>query len=186
MKAGRWVCGVFLGLCAAASLACWRPDVGASELKYVATQAGTDYAGTFREFDGEVCLDPAAPASGHIDLRVDPASVDSGIPELDAALQGELFLATARWPRVTFESTAIEALGGDRYRVTGNFTLRGTTETLTVPFTFTAAGDTARLQGETAIRRLNHDVGLGEWRNVEFLDNAVKLTFDVKLVPAAE
>jgi polyisoprenoid-binding protein YceI len=169
---------------AAAPAGCFVPDPAGSRLAWIATQKDGSFEGSFRRFEGEVCLDPALPGAGRISLTVYTASVSSGVPELDAALGGDLFLAAERWPPATFRSREIRALGPGRFETRGDFTLRGKTGTLTVPFTFTETEAGARLEGETAIRRLAFDVGLGEWRNTEFLDDLVRLRFSVTLVPA--
>lgn len=167
-----------------ASARCWQPDVDASRLAYVAAQGEGRFEGVFRDFEGTVCLDPAQPEDGHIILKVRTGSVDSGIPELDAALGNDLFFASARWPHAVFESTDIRLLAPGKFETEGHFTLRGITHPVTVPFSFTASGAGAALEGATAIRRLDYDVGLGDWRDTQFLDNEVKLRFEVKLVPA--
>jgi hypothetical protein len=37
------------------------------------------------------------------------------------------------------------------------------------------------LEGGTSIRRLDYSVGIGEWLDTTFLDDAVMLDFEVKL-----
>lgn len=167
---------------AGAALACWKPEVDPSVLTFIATQAGAPFEGVFRNFEGEICLDPANPEAGHIQVSVDTASVDSGLPEFDDALRGPLFFDSARWPKSTFTSSSIKALGDHRFQVTGKFTLRDVTREIQTPFTLVPSGaDDATLEGETTIKRLDYHVGQGEWADTQWVGDEVILKFAVKL-----
>jgi len=165
---------------------CYVPEVGASSLRFTATQRGEPFEGRFRVFDGRFCLDPAAPEAGRIELRVLTDSADSGLPEADMALRSALFLDSTAHPEAVFTGAAIRPLGGDRYEVTGTFALREGVCELTVPFVFRPlpGEDAWMLEGETSIRRLAYGVGIGEWLDTQFLDDVVQLHFAVKLRPA--
>jgi polyisoprenoid-binding protein YceI len=171
---------------ASAGANCFAPDVEASSLRFIATQRDEAFEGRFREFTGTLCLDPAAPASGQIELRVRTASVDSGLPEADTALRSALFLDSGTHPEAVFTGVAIRPLGGDRYEVTGTFSLREGAHTLTVPFAFRPLpeGNAWTLDGETSIRRLDYGVGIGEWLDTQFLADEVILKFAIRLAPA--
>jgi hypothetical protein len=52
-----------------------------------------------------------------------------------------------------------------------------------VPFTLTRDGGTATIAGETTIRRLDYDVGLGQWQDTRWVGNDVVLRFSVALKP---
>lgn len=165
--------------------ACWVPREAPSTLGFSVSQPGDSViSGGFQHFDGRVCLDPSDPASGRIRLNVQTGSVDTGLPELDQALRGPVFFDTGQWPRATFASDAIRKLDGDnRYRVTGTFTLHGVSRQMDVPFTFSIspAGDAATLRGETVIKRLDYDIGQGQWADAQWADNEVRLKFSVSL-----
>lgn len=167
----------------AAAAACYVPDVEASSLGFTAMQRGEPFEGRFRGFTGTLCLDPASPESGRIELMVLTDSVETDLPEADQALRSALFLDSAAHPEAVFRSSAIRALGEDRFEVTGDFSLRDGVHELTVPFTFRPVNgrDGWLLEGETSIRRLDYGVGIGEWLDTEFLDNDVRLNFSVRL-----
>jgi len=57
-------------------------------------------------------------------------------------------LRVSEFPQVTFESTSIENTGGNQLRVRGNLTIRGKTQPVVIPLTFTQLSDgTYRAQG---------------------------------------
>lgn len=166
-----------------AAAACWRADPAASDVRFVATQAGAPIEGTFRRFAGRVCLDAAQPDPGIAQVTVETGSVDMGIPEFDAEMRGPLFFDSARWPVARFEGTAIRSLGAGRYAVTGRFTLRDRTRTIEAPFTLVQGEGTAVISGDIALQRLDYDIGLGEWLDTRWVGNEVLLRFRVGLTP---
>ena len=170
--------------------ACWTPVVTPAALTFTVVQPdGTSVSGEFTHFDGSLCLDPGDPGSGRLRLTVSTASVDTKLPEMDRALRGPLFFASDKWPQASFESESILKMEGeDHYRVKGNFTLRGTSKTIEVPFTLTPAADgaSARLEGETEINRLDYGVGQGQWADTQWAANRVMLKFSVKLIRSDE
>jgi polyisoprenoid-binding protein YceI len=167
----------------AAAVVCYVPVVEESSLGFMAMQRGEAFEGRFHVFTGTLCLDPASPESGRIDLIILTDSVETGLPEADEALRSALFLDAATHPEAVFRSSAIRSLDADRFEVTGTFSLREGARELIVPFTFRPVpGENLwMLEGETAIRRLDYGVGIGEWLDTEFLDDEVQLHFSVKL-----
>lgn len=170
---------IFAGAAAAAD--CRSPEPAPSHVEFVATQAGAPFEGAFRQFDGRICLDPAHPEQGKIEVSVDTGSVDTGLPEFDDALRGPDFFDSGRWPQATFRSEKIEALGNDQFKVRGTFTLRDVTRGIEVPFFMKPGADGPVLEGEMTINRLDYDVGLGEWQDTRWVGDPVILKFSVKL-----
>jgi polyisoprenoid-binding protein YceI len=58
-----------------------------------------------------------------------------GYPKLEKHLRAEDFFFTESHPKARFVSTKIQAGEGDLFQVTGDFTLRGVTNTITFPAT---------------------------------------------------
>ncbi|MBU6421139.1 MAG: YceI family protein [Gammaproteobacteria bacterium] len=168
-----------------AAAACWQPVPGANSIVFTTTQAGAPFQGQFTKFAGVVCLGEGSGRDGRMQVSVQTASVDTDLPELDAALRGPDFFDTARWPQASFTSESIKALGGNRYQVTGKLTLRDVTREIAVPFTFTpVTGGGARLDGKLDFERLDYHIGLGQWRDTRWVGDRVEVTFSVALTPA--
>jgi polyisoprenoid-binding protein YceI len=84
--------------------------------------------GIFRDFDGSITIDFDRPDRSRIALSVDAASLDTGAPALDDYIRSSAFLSVARFPAITFASTAVERLDERTVRVTGDLSLMGVTK----------------------------------------------------------
>lgn len=182
-------CVMTMLLAANAAIACadcWQPDPAQSNVMFVASQAGAPFEGAFRTFSGRICLDAVHAEAGSIEITIDTAAVDTGLPEFDEALRGADFFNSSRWPIGHFVSSNIRALGAGKYSVRGSFTLRDITREIEVPFSMTAAGTGMQISGEITIKRLDYDIGLGEWRDTHWVGDDVLLRFTVALKANAD
>ena len=91
------------------------------------THFGTSTSrGRFDKKKGVVQLDRAG-KSGQVELTLDTASIDTGVPALDAQLKSANFLNVAKFPSATFMADRF-AFAGDRVgTVSGQLTLLGRT-----------------------------------------------------------
>jgi polyisoprenoid-binding protein YceI len=82
--------------------------------------------GRFREFEGTIEADEDISRSRVYGV-VKTASIDTNEPDRDAHLRSPDFLDTDRFPESRFESKRIEPMGGPRYRVVGDLTIKDVT-----------------------------------------------------------
>jgi len=90
----------------------------------------TKVRGTFGEFEGSAHLDFSDPSKSSVNLTIKAASIDTGNPDRDAHLRSNDFFAMEEHPEVTFNSTAVQPVDDDTYRVTGDLTIRGVTKSV--------------------------------------------------------
>lgn len=96
--------------------------------------------GRFDKLSGTVIFDDADPAKSQIDITVDAASVNTGIPKRDDHLRSPDFFNARQFPTITFKSTAVKKLDAKRFEATGNLTLNGVTKVVSVPFNLIGTG----------------------------------------------
>ncbi len=96
--------------------------------------------GRFTRWSGQLRFDPADSAASSVEVTIDPASVDTADAQRDAHLRSADFFDVEKFPAATFRSTKVEDLGGDRYRVTGDLTLRGVTNSVVLDVAYEGAG----------------------------------------------
>lgn len=101
------------------------------------------YIGRFNDIEAKLVLDAAQPAKSKLEVTIDPASVDTNYPpkpdEFNREIAGSQFFDAAKFPRITFVSTAIETTGADTGKVTGNLTFHGVTKPVTLDVKLNAA-----------------------------------------------
>jgi polyisoprenoid-binding protein YceI len=99
------------------------------------------YTARFRRFDADLQFDPAKPAAMSVTATIDPTSLETDFPDpakldFNAQLRGSEWLDTARFPAITFRSTAVELTGANTALVKGELGLHGATRPMTLDVTF--------------------------------------------------
>ena len=95
------------------------------------------YSNQLHRFDktsGKIVLDSAA-KTGSVDVTIDAKSVNTGFPLFNEHIQGEDFFNTAKYPTITFKSTAVKFDGDKPVSVEGNLTVKGVTRPVTLTLT---------------------------------------------------
>jgi polyisoprenoid-binding protein YceI len=157
---------------------CYTADAAGGEVTFRVLQAGAPYTGNFRRFAGEACF-----AQGRlirINASLDPASVDTGLPELDAGLKGKDFFAVQDFPRVSFASTSVQAQG-EAQLTRGTLEIKGTRREVEVPLRTQPAGDKMSISGTFTLDRLQYGIGMGDWTNTKWLGAEVRLDINATL-----
>jgi len=100
----QWLLAALLAVFTGTASAAWQLDAEASELSIVSIKAG-DIAEAHR-FEG---LDGTVTDDGQVELRIDLASLDTGIAVRDERMR-ELFFETARYPQARLVAQVPAAL----------------------------------------------------------------------------
>lgn len=156
-----------------------------SEIAFVSKQLGVPVDGHFKKFDAQVAFDPKQPAAGKIAFSIDVASATLGVPEADAELPTPTWFNAAKFPKASFESTAIKALGGGKFEVAGKLAIKGNSRDIVVPVTLTQAGATSTATGSFPMQRLAFKIGDGEWADTSMVANDVQVKFKLALTGMA-
>jgi len=82
--------------------------------------------GTFNRTLGNITLDPAA-ATGHIEIVIDTASIDTGLAKRDQHLRAAAFFNVNQYPTMTYEATSLRFDGDILTGADGHLTLLGRT-----------------------------------------------------------
>ena len=143
--------------------------------------------GHFGKFEGTITLDRAKPEDSSVELKIEAASIDTGVPNRDKHLNTPDFFDTAKFPEITFKSTKIAAKGKDTYDVTGDLTMRGVTKPVTLTVVangFTNDGRGGQKTGFDVTGKLNRkDFGVN-WNAM--VDQNAMLSDDVDLEISVE
>jgi polyisoprenoid-binding protein YceI len=140
-------------------------DPAHTRIGFVARHAMvTKVRGAFNEFEGTATIDGTDPALSHVQVTINAASIDTRNAQRDEHLRGNDFLAMAEYPQITFTSTSVSQTGDDTFEVTGDLTIKGVTNTITVPFEFEGAAkdpfgnERVGFEGSVAINRKDYGI----------------------------
>ena len=105
----------------------WTVDPAHSKVGFAVKHMGiANVRGEFTEFEGtlEIAEDlSSAKAYGTVTAQ----SVDTNEPQRDDHLRSPDFFDVAQFPELRFESTSVEALDDEEFRITGKLTIHGVT-----------------------------------------------------------
>ena len=86
-----------------------------SSILFRARHAGVaNFYGRFNEVEGSFTVQEGG--TGSVDITIAAGSVDTGNDKRDAHLKSPDFLSAAQFPKITFESSALKHVEGDRYQ----------------------------------------------------------------------
>ena len=106
----------------------------------------SNYTLRFTKLDADFHYDPKAPEASKINVTVDPASLDTATGadafglKFSKELVGDGWLEAAKYPTITFVSTAIDVGDGQHGSVTGDLTFHGVTKPVTLDVIFNGVG----------------------------------------------
>jgi len=132
----------------------------------------SNYTLRFTKLDADFQYDPKSPATTKLNVTVDPASLDTATGadafglKFSKELTGDGWLEAAKYPTITFVSTAIDIGDGQHGSVTGDLTFHGVTKPVVLDVTFNGVGSgmiplTTRtgFSATTTIKRSEYGVG---------------------------
>ncbi|QIA26623.1 YceI family protein [Thermaerobacter sp. PB12/4term] len=125
-----------------------------------------------------------------LEARIDASTVDTREPQRDEHLRSADFFDVANYPHIEFRSTRIEKTGENRYKVTGDLSIRGVTKEVTWDLTYEGGGkdpwgnQRVAFHAETKVNR--KDFGL-QWNMLlesggVLVGDEVRVSVDVELV----
>src|SRR5437762_773996 len=115
------------------SVGVWKFDPMHTQVEFSAKHLGMmTVRGHFNEVVADGKIDPEQAEKSEIEATINTASIRTHNDQRDKDLRSSNFLEIDKYPTMTFKSTKIEHVGGDRYRVTGDLTIKGTTKPVTL------------------------------------------------------
>ena len=113
-------------------------DTAHSRVGFAARHAMvTKVRGAFNDWKGTAYIDGENPANSSARVSILAKSIDTRNSQRDQHLRSNDFLQMDEHPEITFVSTAIEPRGDDRFKVSGDLTIRGVTKPVTIDFEYT-------------------------------------------------
>ncbi len=161
----------------------WQIDPTHSHLSFaIRVMSVSTTRGRFHALRGHLHIDEQNPANSWVDAEVDAASIDTHNKLRDAHLRSAAFFAVKQYPTITFQSTHVEHVGGQGYKVIGNLSMHGVTKPITFDVAYrgqsTLMGARTGLTAKATINR--NDFGVGRGAAVRLVANSM-VTIEIAL-----
>jgi polyisoprenoid-binding protein YceI len=139
----------------------WKPTT--ANVSFKLKMLGATVEGKFKGFSGTLKFDPNNLATSSLNASVDATTLDTDNNLRNKHLKEKSeFFNVAKYPVLKMKTTKIEKEGNN---FVGYFdlTIKETTKSVKIPFTFKQEGDNGTFQGSAIINRRDWSVGGGTW-----------------------
>jgi polyisoprenoid-binding protein YceI len=111
----------------------WQLDPMHTQVEFAVKHFGMmTVRGRFNEVSVSGTVDPDNPAATALDISIAVVSLNTHNAQRDNDLRGSMFLELDTYPTITFHSTKLAQTAPDRYELTGDLTIKGTTRPVTL------------------------------------------------------
>ena len=122
----------------------WQIDPAHSSVEFaVKHMMFTTVRGRFKDVKGTIEIDDENPDRSTVNVEIAAASIDTGTADRDGHLRSADFLDVENHPTITFRSKRVDGAArkeGDRFKMTGDLTIRGTTMEVTLESQYEGTG----------------------------------------------
>lgn len=155
-----------------------------SEIRFISKQMGVNVEGRFRRWKANIVFMPKDLANSKADMDIELGSIDLASDEAETEVKRASWFNTAKFPVAHFASTAIREVGGDKYEIAGQLTLKGVTRDAIVPIVLKKdpAGNSVA-EGNFTLKRLDFKIGEGPWADPDTVANEVIVRVRMVLPP---
>ena len=143
--------------------------------------------GSFESFEGTISMEPGNLASLEAEVTADTNSITTNEPKRDAHLRTGDFFLVEEYPKLTFKSTGVSKVSGNRFTLAGDLTIRGVTKAVELDAEYLGegkdpwGGTRVAFEGRTKVNRkdfgLNWNVVLeaGGWLVSDDVDIVIEV-----------
>ena len=148
-----------------------------SSIAFVSKQMNVPVEGAFKKFTAHIALDPARPEAGSAQIEIDLAGIDAGSAEANDEVKGKNWFNVREFPKASFVSATVKALGGGRFEANGKMSIKGKTVEMRASFTARQEKDALILDGVFPLKRLDYGIGSGIWGDTSVVADEVQIKF---------
>ncbi|WP_223579576.1 YceI family protein [Kangiella taiwanensis] len=146
----------------------------------------TAFTGHFADFKVDAIFNRDDLENSRIDVVIELASLESGSEKRDTKLKKGNWFDIDNTPRSYFKSETIEAVSNDIYEIKGQLEIKGISKPYSFKLEIRELVDLLRLSGDFTINRLDFDLGLGAWKNPDWVKHEVNVEFDIAVKSNAQ
>ena len=139
----------------------------------------TEFTGHFKQFEVSADFNAEDLDASYINVIIELGSAESGSSKRDTKLKKGNWFDIDNTPRSYFKSESIEAISEDVYKISGDLEIKGITKPYSFKLQIRELVDLLKLSGNFTINRLDFDLGLGAWKNPDWVKHEVEVEFDI-------
>jgi polyisoprenoid-binding protein YceI len=146
--------------------------------------------GEFGKLKGKIAFNGKNYSSVQADAEIEVASIDTREPKRDAHLRSADFFDATAYPSITFRSKRVEGVQGNKFKLVGDLTIRGTTKEVVLdveatPIVKGMSGE-ARIGAQATTKLNRQDYGVKWNRSLDaggvVVSDEVQITLDMELI----
>jgi polyisoprenoid-binding protein YceI len=136
----------------------YQPVDDKSAVKFTIKNFGVNTGGSFKGLEGNIVFDKANPGKTAFAISINTATVNTGNDARDNHLRKEEYFDAGKFPKISFTSEKVSARGAG-FTVTGQLSIKGTSRTVSIPFTATEVNGGYLFEGSFQLNRRHFKVG---------------------------
>ena len=118
------------------SFAQWTVDKGHTKLTFIAGHHGiSEVDGYFKKFDAKITATKDDLSDAVFEVTAETASINTDLEPRDNHLKSEDMFNVEKFPALTFKSTLLKKIEGNKYTMIGDLTIKGVTKQITLDVT---------------------------------------------------
>ncbi|HEV2141669.1 MAG TPA: YceI family protein [Candidatus Dormibacteraeota bacterium] len=172
----------------------WKFDPLHTQVEFSAKHLGMmTVRGHFNEVTAGGEIYPDQPERSQIEATINTASIRTHNDQRDRDLRSSYFLEIDKYPTMRFKSTRVEHVGGDRYKVTGDLTIKATTKPVVLDivkygeFNDPQMGHRIGYAAQTKINRTHFGMNFDAVLDGKFVvSHEIQINIEGELLEAAE
>ena len=123
-------------LATTATFAQWAIDKGHSKFTFIVSHHGiSEVDGYFKKFDGKITASKDDLSDAIFEISIESASLNTDLEMRDNHLKSEDMFNVQQFPSLTFKSTSLTKVSGNKYTMVGDLTMKGVTKPVTFDVT---------------------------------------------------
>ncbi len=156
-----------------------------SSISFTSKQMGVPVDGRFGKFEAQISFNPKESSAAKISFEVDIGSAVIGDAETVRELRKPVWFDFAKFPKASFQSSAVKALGAGKFEVAGTLTIKGRAKPVTTTVQLSQQAGKTLVEGSFPLKRLDFTLGEGDWKDVSIVADEVVVKLKLNLAGVA-
>lgn len=152
-------------------------ETSKSQVQITFKQMDVPVQANFKRFAAIIELNEKQIEQSKAQVEIDMNSFELPAPEYNKEVQKKEWFNAPQFPKANFVASSMKSLGAGKLQVEGKLTIKGKTNAISFPMTYTSTGNQFTFEGNLPIKRLAFNIGEGEWKDTSMVADDVSIKF---------